>query len=271
MSPSNSPRFRQFRRGQLQSAALMFLLSFAVLPSRATAAPSAESRAVRFAAELTDGTNVTGELVDLDALPLTVDFGEVKIPLRLIHGVQIGQGDSPAKVRFRNGDLLSGRLGLETLVLSTKYGRLSIKVQQIVRITSAEAASIPTERAAIKSGIMHYDDQTWSDKTLKSSTVTVVTAWAPWAAPCVKTLSMLTKTAGDYQGKLRFVMLDIDRGKKTAKKLGITALPTMLIYRDGKLLEKRIGGFTEEDALRQWLDAIYKKHRKRPQDDNPFG
>lgn len=269
MSLSISPRCRRIRRGQLQAAAWVFVLSLAWLPSRAAGAPAAESAAFRFTAELTDGTKVTGDLPDLDALPLRVDFGEVEIPLRLIHSVQIGRGDSPVKVRFLNGDLLSGRLGFETLVLSTKYGRLSIAVQQIERITSTRATLKPAELIATKAGILYCDDKTWSDKTTNSSTVTVVTAWAPWCAVCSKTLPVLSKTAGDYHGKLRFVMLNVDRGSKTAKKLGIKAVPTMLVFRNGKLLETRTGAFTEEGDLRRWLDAIYKKHRE--QDANPFG
>ena len=77
MSFSTSPRCRRICYEPIQAAALLFCLSFAVLQGRATAAPTlspvAESKAIRFTVELTDETKVTGELLDLDALPLTVD------------------------------------------------------------------------------------------------------------------------------------------------------------------------------------------------------
>ena len=274
MTLSNLSNCRRIFCRQFQAAALVFCISFAWQPSRAVAAPTsarvAESKAIRFTVELTDETKVTGELLDLDSLPLTVDFGEVKIPLRLIHNIQIPQDDSPVKVRFLNGDLLSGRLGVETFVLTTEYGRLTIAVKQIERLTSTQAPAKPTAAAVSRANILHYDDKTWRDETINSSTVTIVTAWAPWAAPSVKTVSVLTKAAGDYRGKLQFVLLDIDRGKRTAEKLGIKAVPTMLVYRDGKLLEKRTGGMRDEAELRQWLDSIYQKHRSRTSNRNPF-
>ncbi|MCH8043470.1 MAG: thioredoxin family protein [Planctomycetes bacterium] len=166
--------------------------------------------------------------------------------------------------------MLSGRLGVETFVLTTEYGRLTIAVKQIVRLTSTQAPAKPTAAAVSRANILHYDDKTWRDETINSSTVTIVTAWAPWAAPSVKTVSVLTKAAGDYRGKLQFVLLDIDRGKRTAEKLGIKAVPSMLIFRDGKLLEKRTGAMTDEAELRQWLDSIYQKHRSRTSNRNPF-
>jgi thioredoxin 1 len=269
MSHSYSSHWPQNRRRQLHFAALVFVVALAWLPNSATSA-DIEPTAYRFAVELRDGTKVIGELLDLDALPLNVEFGAVKIPLRLIHNVRNGQDDSPVKVRFFNGDLLSGRLGFETLVLVTEYGRLSITADQIECMTAVRATLAPTKQVATKAGILHCDDTTWSDKTTRSSTVTVVAAWAPWCAVCSKTVPVLSKVAGDYRGKVQFVLLNVDRASKTTKKLGIKAVPTMLVYRDGKLLDTRTGGIADEGELRRWLDTIYKKHHNKP-DDNPFG
>jgi thioredoxin 1 len=257
--------------GQIWPVVLALLISLVWLSGQALAAPDSASKAIRFTADLKDGTKVSGELADLDALPLTADFGDVNVPLQLIHTVQVGHGDSPTKIRFHNGDLLSGQLRIETLVLATKYGRLSIAVEQIVRISATQTKSTPIQQAAAKAGIARYDDETWNDKATRSSTVTVVTAWAPWCAVCGRVMPLLTTTAGKYQGRVQFATLDVDRSRKTMKKLGIKSIPTMLVYRSGKLLETRVGGFTEEAKLRAWLDGLTKKYGKRKRSDDPFG
>jgi len=86
--------------------------------------------------------------------------------------------------------------------------------------------------------------------------VTLVDFWATWCGPCKMQLPILEKIAPDYAGRARVAKVSIEDAdnKNIAIKFGIRSIPTLLLFKDGKLLQTFVG-LQNEQTLRQTLDA----------------
>ena len=69
----------------------------------------------------------------------------------------------------------------------------------------------------------------------------VVDCWAPWCGPCRMLSPTIDAMAKDYKGKVVFGKLNTDENIETASKFGIMSIPTLLYFRDGKLVHKTVG------------------------------
>ena len=77
---------------------------------------------------------------------------------------------------------------------------------------------------------------------------------APWCAPCVQMLPTVHKLASEYKGKAQIETISYDANKTLAKELGIDEIPAFLLYKNGKLIEKKKGLLSELD-FRKLLDT----------------
>jgi thioredoxin 1 len=71
--------------------------------------------------------------------------------------------------------------------------------------------------------------------------LTVVDFWATWCAPCRMIAPVLDQLAAQYDGKARVMKLDVDSNVKTASRFNVRSIPTMLFFKDGKLVDQVIG------------------------------
>ena len=69
----------------------------------------------------------------------------------------------------------------------------------------------------------------------------VVDFWATWCGPCRSMAPHLETIANEYDGKVRIVKVDVDRNQKSAITYGIQNLPTLLVFKDGKVVDKLVG------------------------------
>ncbi|MCL4324746.1 MAG: thioredoxin [Candidatus Thermoplasmatota archaeon] len=84
------------------------------------------------------------------------------------------------------------------------------------------------------------------DKFSQDNRVALVDVWAPWCGPCRMVSPVVERLAQKYSGKVAFGKLNSDENMEIAQKLGIMSIPTLLIYKDGKLVDRIVGAYPQE-------------------------
>jgi thioredoxin 1 len=75
-----------------------------------------------------------------------------------------------------------------------------------------------------------------------ASGVTLVDFWAPWCGPCKMIAPVLDELAGELQGKAKIVKMNVDDNPEVAGSFGIMSIPTLILFKDGKPVNKLVGG-----------------------------
>jgi len=102
---------------------------------------------------------------------------------------------------------------------------------------------------------VEVNDKSFDQTVLKAETPMVVDFWAPWCAPCMAVAPILDDLAEEYKGRLGIARLNVDEAPLNATKYGISAIPTMLLFKDGKPAGQ-IVGFRPKAELKKALDEI---------------
>ena len=91
------------------------------------------------------------------------------------------------------------------------------------------------------SNALDINDGNFEAEVVNSSELTIVDFWAPWCGPCGKLGPVLDEIAQDFEGKIKIVKLNTDENLKTAKEYSVSGLPTLLIFKGGKPVERLVG------------------------------
>ena len=84
------------------------------------------------------------------------------------------------------------------------------------------------------------------DDTIKNNPALVVDCWAPWCGPCRMMSPIIDELASDYKGKITFGKLNTDEHREIAEKYLIQAIPTLLIFKDGKRADRKVGALPKK-------------------------
>ena len=94
--------------------------------------------------------------------------------------------------------------------------------------------------------ILHVTDETFVGET--SSGVVLVDFWAPWCGPCKMIAPVLEELDSELGEKVKIVKLDVDENQETAGKFGVMSIPTLLVLKNGEVVDKVVG-YQPKDAL----------------------
>lgn len=89
-------------------------------------------------------------------------------------------------------------------------------------------------------------DSNWKNEVEKSSVPVIVDFWAPWCGPCRMVSPVIEKLAGKYSGKVKVVKVNVDDNQELAMKYEIMSIPTIMLFKDGKVVDKAIGAAPSE-------------------------
>jgi thioredoxin 1 len=102
--------------------------------------------------------------------------------------------------------------------------------------------------------VVQITDANFEQEVVQSKVPVLVDFWAEWCGPCRALAPVIEKLATDYVGKVKVGKLDTDANHATASKFGISAIPTVILFKGGQVASKLVGLRGEKD-FRSALDA----------------
>jgi len=93
--------------------------------------------------------------------------------------------------------------------------------------------------------VIDISDQNFEDEVLKSTLPVMVDLWAPWCGPCRMIAPVVEKLAEKYDQRFKFCRLNVDENSQTASKYRVMSIPTLMFFKDGKVVDTAIGAVSE--------------------------
>ncbi len=102
--------------------------------------------------------------------------------------------------------------------------------------------------------VVILEDGTFDEEVLKSATPVLVDFWATWCGPCKVIAPTVDEIAREYKGKIKVAKLDVDHHQAVPQKYGIRSIPTLLVFKGGRVVDTIIGSVPKSKLV----DALQK-------------
>jgi thioredoxin 1 len=100
-----------------------------------------------------------------------------------------------------------------------------------------------------------FTDENFETEVIKSDKPVLIDFWAVWCGPCRIIAPIVEELAAEYDGKIKVGKLDVDNNQQAAIKYGVRSIPTLLIFKGGKVVDTIIGAVPKNHIV-QRLNAV---------------
>ncbi len=98
-------------------------------------------------------------------------------------------------------------------------------------------------------------DKNFEAEVLKSDVPVMIDFWAEWCGPCRAMAPVVDKIAAEKKDVLKVVKMNIEENPDTPTKYGIRGIPTFMIFKNGQLVDTKVGGMSQ-DQMASWVETI---------------
>ena len=105
------------------------------------------------------------------------------------------------------------------------------------------------------SALIDVQDGNFEEKVLRAARPVLADFSAAWCGPCKQLKPTVEELAGEYEGRIDMVHIDVDEARQTAATYGVMGVPTLMFFKDGEVADK-VTGVIPKDTLKQKLDRL---------------
>ena len=102
---------------------------------------------------------------------------------------------------------------------------------------------------------LQINDANFEETVLKSNKPVLVDFWAEWCGPCRMLGPIIEELSSDYDGKAIIGKVDVDSNQQFAAQYGVRNIPTVLIFKDGELVNRQVG-VSQKNVYSEYIDAL---------------
>jgi thioredoxin 1 len=102
---------------------------------------------------------------------------------------------------------------------------------------------------------IHITDGTFKQEVVENKTLTVVDFWAEWCGPCRLIAPVLDELSGEFAGEVKFTKLNVDENPQMAMAFSVRSIPTLIVFKDGKPVNRIIGYMTKDELKQRIVDS----------------
>jgi len=102
--------------------------------------------------------------------------------------------------------------------------------------------------------IQAVGDQDFQTEVVDDDGPVLVDFWAEWCGPCKTLMPIVEEVAGEIGDKMKIVKVNIDESPEAPSKYGVRGIPTLMVFKGGKVVDTRVGGMPKSQ-LKEWLES----------------
>ena len=104
--------------------------------------------------------------------------------------------------------------------------------------------------------IQQVSDSSFDGDVLKADVPVLIDFWAPWCGPCRAIAPIVEELAGEYDGKLKIVKMNVDDNPQTPAQYGVRGIPNLILFKDGEVKQQIVGAVPKAHLVKAIEDVV---------------